>query len=191
MIKKFVKHWSEIADKAKESFIAMFWSDEKGYLADYCTQDKKDWSVCPNMVIPAALDFSPLTSEMKKSIVDLTKAELLTPRGLRTLSPKNPHYKGIYEGPQEERDAAYHQGTVWPWLLEHYCTAYLKLYKQSGVSHVKKLLDGFEEEMTIHGIGSIAEIYNGNPPHQAKGAISQAWSVAALLRIFDLLEKYK
>jgi glycogen debranching enzyme len=128
---------------------------------------------------------------MKKGIIDITSNELLTPRGLRTLSPKNPVYKGIYEGNQENRDKAYHQGTVWPWLLEHYCRGYLSLYKQSGIGHIKKLLDGFEVEMTIHGIGSISEIYSGDPPHHAQGAISQAWSVSALLQIFKMLETYK
>lgn len=186
--KKYVKLLKDLTEKVKSSFIEYFWSDEKGYLADFVNEDKKDWSVRPNMVIAASLDYSPLTDEMKKSIIDLATSELLTPRGLRTLSPKNPHYKGTCEGTQEIRDRAYHQGTIWPWLLEHYCRAYLKLHKQSGVSHVKKLLDGFEEEMTKHGIGTIAEIYNGDPPHLAKGAISQAWSVAALLQIFKMVE---
>lgn len=188
--KKFLKAWKDKPGLIKKSFIETFWSEEKGYLADYVREDFKDWSVRPNMIIAAALEYSPLVPEMKKSIIDMVTSELLTPRGLRTLSPKNPKYKGVYEGSQEERDLAYHQGCVWPWLLEHYCAAYLRLYKQSGVAHVKKLLDGFEEEMTIHGIGSISEIYNGNPPHQAKGAISQAWSVAALLRIFTMVENF-
>lgn len=188
--KKFIKHWNSKAELIEASFIDNFWSDEKGYLADFTNTDEKDWSVRPNMIIPAALEYSPLTKEMKKSIVDMVSSELLTPRGLRTLSPKNPKYKGLYEGSQEERDLAYHQGSVWPWLLEHYCTAYLKLYKLAGIPHVKKILTNFEDEMTIHGIGSISEIYNGDPPHLAKGAISQAWSVAALLRIFTLIDNF-
>jgi glycogen debranching enzyme len=116
--------------------------------------------------------------------------ELLTPKGLGTLSQKNINYKGIYEGSQEQRDEAYKQGTVWTWLLEPYTRGYLNLHKQSGISHIKKILEGFEEEMTIHGGGTIAEIYNGDPPHHPKGAISQAWSVAALLQMFKMLEKY-
>jgi glycogen debranching enzyme len=127
---------------------------------------------------------------MSKSILDVVQNELLTPKGLRTLSPKNINYKGIYEGSQEQRDEAYHQGTVWPWLLEPYTRVYLNLHKQSGISHIKKILEGFEEEMTIHGVGTISEIYNGDPPHHPKGAISQAWSVAALLQMFKMLEKY-
>lgn len=187
---KFVKAWKTLPAKIEKSFIDTFWNCGKGYLADYVNGDTKDCSVRPNMVIAASLDYSPLNNEMKKAVIDIATTDLLTPRGLRTLTPKNPDYKGIYEGSQEARDKAYHQGTVWPWLLEPYCKAYLKLHKQSGVAHVKKLLDGFEEEMTIHGIGTIAEIYNGDPPHQAKGAISQAWSVAALLQMFKWIELY-
>ncbi|HEY4788908.1 MAG TPA: amylo-alpha-1,6-glucosidase [Bacteroidales bacterium] len=187
---KFVKAYADLPEKIEKSFIDTFWRCEKGYLADYVNGDIVDCSVRPNMVIAASLNYSPLTSEMKKSIVDLATSELLTPRGLRTLSPKHPNYKGIYEGSQENRDKAYHQGTVWPWLLEPYSRLYLKLYKQSGVSHIKKLIDGFEEEMTKQGIGTIAEIYNGDPPHHAKGAISQAWSVAALLQMFKMVEQY-
>ena len=114
----------------------------------------------------------------------------MTPQGLRTLSPKNPLYKGIYEGKQEIRDEAYHQGTVWPWLLEHFCATYLKIYKTSGLSLVKKLYYGFEEDMNVNGIGSVSEIYDGDPPHKGKGAISQAWSVAALLRIRRMIKNY-
>jgi predicted glycogen debranching enzyme len=187
--KKFLESLKDIPEKLKSSFIETFWNEEKGYLADFVSESKKDWAVRPNMVIAASLDYSPLTDEMKKSIVDLTTSELLTPRGLRTLSPKNSDYKGVYEGTQEVRDKAYHQGTVWPWLLEPYCRAYLKLHKQSGIAHVKKLLYGFEEEMTKNGIGTIAEIYNGDPPHLANGTISQAWSVAALLQIFKMIEE--
>ena len=130
-----------------------------------------------------------LSPEQMKAVVDVVNQELLTPKGLRTLSPKNPMYKGIYQGSQEDRDMAYHQGTVWPWLLEHFCEGYLRVYKESGKSLVKKIYDGFEEDMTIHGIGSVSEIYDGNPPHKPKGAISQAWSIAALLRIEKMLEK--
>ncbi len=189
--KKFIKEWKDLPELIKTSFIETFWDDSKGYLADVVNENFKDWLVRPNMVIATSLDYSPLSKEMKKSILDKITSELLTPRGLRTLSPKNPVYKGIYEGDQDTRDKAYHQGTVWPWLLEHYCRGYLNIYKQSGIAYVKKLLDGFEEEMTNNGIGSISEIYNGDPPHTAKGAISQAWSVSALLQIFKMIETLK
>jgi len=187
---QFIKDWNGIPDLIQSSFIQHFWNDEKKYLADYVEGDFRDFSVRPNMIIAAAMKFSPLSKEMKKSVVDIVEKELLTPRGLRTLSPKNPDYKGIYEGNQDERDAAYHQGTVWPWLLEHFCCAYLQIYKNSGVSTIKRIYEGFEEEMSEHGIGSVSEIYNGDPPHRGKGAISQAWSVAALLRIRKMIHEY-
>lgn len=186
--KKFIAQWKDLPDLIKTSFIETFWNEQKGYLADYVSEEGTDFSVRPNMVIATALDYDLLTAEMNKSILDIVQSELLTPKGLRTLSPKNEKYKGLYEGSQEERDSAYHQGTVWPWLLEHYSRGYLKIHKQGGVSHIKKILDGFEEEMTNHGIGTISEIYNGDPPHHPKGAISQAWSVAALLQMFKMIE---
>jgi predicted glycogen debranching enzyme len=188
--KKFIATWKDLPELIKKSFIEVFWDEEKNYLADYVNGANKDWSVRPNMVIAASLDYSPLTQEMKKAIVDIACSELITPRGLRTLSPKNIDYKGAYEGDQETRDKAYHQGTVWPWLLEPYSRAYLQLYKNAGVAHIKEILYGFEEEMMNHGIGSVSEIYNGDPPHQAKGTLSQAWSVSALLQMFKMIETY-
>ena len=128
---------------------------------------------------------------MKKSILDVVQGELLTPRGLRSLSPKNEAYKGICDGNEAKRDSAYHQGTVWPWLLEHFAQGYLAVHKNSGISLVRKLFDGFEDEMSKNGIGSISEIYDGNPPHEARGTISQATGVAALLRINEMIEGYK
>lgn len=171
------------------SFITEYWVDDKGYLADYFEGTFKDLSVRPSQVIAVAMDHSPLTTEMKKSILDVVERELLTTRGLRSLSPKNEAYKGIYEGNQE-RDRAYHQGTVWPWLLEHFSKGYLDVHKKSGVNLIKRIFEEFEEALSVRGIGSISEIYDGNPPHIARGAISQATGVAALLRINDMIEDY-
>jgi predicted glycogen debranching enzyme len=188
---KFVKEWKELPDLTADSFIKEFWSDEKGYLADVVNNSVADFSVRPNQVIAAALEYTPVNKEMKKRLLDVVKSELLTPKGLRTLSPKNPEYKGIYEGDQNTRDAAYHQGTVWPWLLEHFVKAYMDVHKNSGISLARQIYQGFEEDMTVHGIGSIAEIYDGDPPHTPRGAISQAWSVSALLRINEMIENYE
>ena len=188
---QFLSKWKSLPELIRQSFLSVFWHESKGYLADYANYEFTDWAVRPNQIIAAALNFSPLSLEIKKLVVDIVKKELLTPRGLRTLSPKNPEYKGVYEGNQEQRDTAYHQGTVWPWLLDFYCTAYLDVYKSAGLSHVKRLLDGFEGEVNNHGIGTIAEIYDGDPPHASKGAISQAWSVSALLRILKLTGVYE
>ena len=188
--KKFHADWKDIPQLIEDAFIPAFWYEEGRYLADSVKDGKQDISVRPNQVIAAAMPYSPLDAEMKKSILDVVESELLTSRGLRTLSPKNPAYKGVYEGKQEDRDRAYHQGTVWPWLLEHFCEAYLEIHKKSGLSLVKKIYYGFEEEMNVHGIGSVSEIYDGDPPHRGRGAISQAWSVGALLRIRRMIKNY-
>jgi predicted glycogen debranching enzyme len=187
---KFVNRWKKLPPLVKESFIKEFWDRNRGYLADYVDSSSKDWSVRPNQVIATSLEFSPLDDEMKRSILNIVERDLLTPRGLRTLCPKNKDYLGTCEGSQEQRDKAYHQGTVWPWLLEHFCEAYINLYKDCGLYKVKKIIQGFEPTMNEHGIGTISEIYNGDPPHHPRGAISQAWSVAAILRIIDKVENF-
>jgi glycogen debranching enzyme len=125
-----------------------------------------------------------------KKVMDVADQYLVTPRGLRTLSPSNPKYKGIYFGNQEERDSAYHQGTVWPWLLGPFCDGWLRIYGKQGVHKVRKLIYGFEEVMNEHGVSSISEIYDGDPPHTARGSISQAWSVGELIRIIHILDKH-
>ena len=186
---KFVSAWKDLPELIRESFVSTFWNPERGYLADVVDGDYKDFSVRPNQIIAAAMEYSPITREMKKSVIDKIERELLCPKGLRTLSPTDPDYKGIYEGDQDTRDAAYHQGTVWPWLLEHYVKAYLDVHKFSGLHVIKQLFHGFEDDMLMHGIGTISEIYDGDPPHTPRGAISQAWSVAALLRIGEMIEK--
>jgi glycogen debranching enzyme len=123
-----------------------------------------------------------------KRVLDFADRELLTPRGLRTLSPGNPLYRGSYRGNQEERDKAYHNGTVWPWLLGPFCEGWLRVYGEQGVQKVKRLISGLEEVMSEHGVSTISEIYDGDPPHSPNGAISQASSVGEVLRIIDLLE---
>ncbi len=187
---KFVKEWETIAEMIPESFVNEFWEKEKGYLADYVDGEYKDFSVRPNQIIAASLPFSPVDDEIKHAVVNKVEQELLTSRGLRTLSPKNPDYIGVYQGDQPTRDSAYHQGTVWPWLLGHFVEAYLKIYGRSGLSFVENLYHGFEEVMTEAGIGTISEVYDGDPPHKAGGCISQAWSVSELLRIKQMIDSF-
>ena len=184
----FIKAWGNLPALIETSFIETFWDKNKGYLADFVNEGILDWSIRPNQVITTALKYTPLTNEMIKSVLEVVKRDLLTPRGLRTLAPNDVKYKGVYEGNQEKRDNAYHQGTVWPWLLEHFCEGYLKIYGKSGLALIKKIITDFEPVINEHGIGSISEIYNADPPHSPKGAISQAWSVAALLQIIDKIE---
>ncbi len=188
--KRFVKAWEELPDRIARSFVGTFWDEERRYLADYLASDgTPNWQVRPNMVIATSLPYSPLTDEMKRCVLRRAEQELLTPRGLRTLTPQDPEYKGRYYGDQRQRDRAYHQGTAWPWLLGPYCEGMLRLYKKAAHAKIKKLIWGFEPEMSMHGIGSISEIYDGDPPHEARGAISQAWSVAEVLRILDMLDR--
>ena len=189
--RKFVKEWTPVAEQIPASYVDVFWNEQKGLLADYVDGAYKDWSVRPNMIFAASLPYSPVSEVMRKTIVSRVKQELLTPRGLRTLSPMSAAYKGIYFGDQAERDLAYHQGTVWPWLLGHFAEAYLKLHGGSGLTFIKNIYNGFEPALTEYGVGTIAEIYDGDPPHAPRGAISQAWSVAELMRIGALIRAYE
>jgi predicted glycogen debranching enzyme len=186
--KKFGKEYRKLPDLIRESFLSHFWDEHEGILADSVNDDHgRDMSLRPNMVIATSLPHSMLTTEQMKRILDKTVSDLLTPRGLRTLSPINEKYCGIYSGNQEERDSAYHQGTVWPWLLGPFCDGWLKVHGKSGVEKVRKIVYGFEEVMKEHGVTTISEIYDGDPPHLPRGAISQAWSVSEILRIYQLL----
>ena len=185
----FVREWQHLPELILMSFIEVFWDEEHGYLADYVNdREMRNMQVRPNMVIATSLPYTMLTREQMKSILDIANRMLVTPRGLRTLSPSEEGYKGIYCGDQETRDRAYHKGTVWPWLMGPFCEGWLKVYGEGGVSRVRKLIMGFEETLTEAGISTISEIYDGDPPHSARGAISQAWSVGEILRIFTLLE---
>ncbi len=184
-------YFAEEAVKVGESFKSVF-LNQYGYLFDYVDEDDNDpdWSVRPNMIFAVALDYSPLTLPEKKAIFDICTKELLTPKGLRTLSPKSGGYNPMYVGSQVQRDYAYHQGTAWPWLAGFYMEACLRLYKQSRVSFVERVLGGFEEEMFYHCLGTLPELFDGNPPFHGRGAISYAMNVAEILRVVKLVEKY-
>jgi predicted glycogen debranching enzyme len=188
---EFVNEWKNIAEMIPASFVRTFWFEDKKYLADYVDGDFKSKCVRPNMIFAASLLYSPLDEDQRKGVVDRVQSELLTPYGIRTLSPKNPLYKPEYTGNQAQRDLAYHQGSVFPWLLGHFAEAYLKLYERAGVSFIEKLFNRFEDVMSEHGIGTISELYDGDPPHRASGAVSQAWSVAELLRVKFLINQAK
>lgn len=179
----------ELAGKAGEGFVNTF-LNEYGYLLDYVDGNMMDWSVRPNMIFTVAFDYSPLDAKQKKAVLDIVTKELLTPKGLRSLSPKSGGYNPNYVGPQIQRDYAYHQGTAWPWLEGFYMEAYLKIYKRSAISFVERQLISYEDEMTSHCIGSIPELFDGNPPFKGRGAVSFAMNVAEILRTLYLLEKY-
>lgn len=189
--RRFIERWGEIADKIPEAFLLTFWNKEKGYLADYVDGDYTDWSVRPNMVFASSLPYSPVSEEIRKNVLSKIKQELLTPRGLRTLTPVSAAYKGSYHGDQTQRDLAYHQGTVWPWLFGHFAEGYLRIHGKSGLSFIKGYYEEFSQTMTEHGVGTISEIYDGDPPHTPRGAVSQAWSVAEILRVHKLIQEYE
>lgn len=177
------------ADKVARSFKEVF-LNEYGYLLDYVDGQMMDWSVRPNQLFAIALDFSPLDMKERKSVLDICTKELVTPKGIRSLSPKSGGYNPMYVGQQIQRDYAYHQGTAWPWLTGFYLEAYLRVYKMSGVNYIERQLIGFEEELFYHCIGTIPELFDGNPPFHGRGAISFAMNVSGILRALRLLEKY-
>lgn len=174
----------------EESFRATF-VNHCGYLFDYVDGGNADWSVRPNQLLAIALDFSPLTLRERKAVLDICTRELKTPKGIRSLSPKSQGYTPYYVGRQEERDRAYHQGTAWPWLTGFYLEAYLRVYRMSGVNYIERQLIGFEEELFYHCIGTIPELFDGNPPFSGRGAISFAMNVSSILRAFRQLEKHR
>ena len=178
------------ADKTKQAFLDTF-LNEYGYLYDYVDGNMIDWSVRPNMIFPVAFDYSPLSQDQKKKVLDICTRELLTPKGLRSLSPKSGGYNPIYVGPQTQRDYAYHQGTAWPWLGGFYMEASLKLYKRTRLSFVERQMVGYDDEMSYHCLGTISELFDGNPPFHGRGAMSFAMNVAEILRALELLEKYQ
>lgn len=178
----------EKADLCAKAFVDTF-LNEYGYLYDFVDGRQASWEVRPNQIFAVALTYSPLDLTQQKSVLDVCTRELLTPKGLRSLSPKSGEYNPIYEGPQLQRDYAYHQGTVWPWLGGFYMEACLKIYKRTRLSFVQRQLIGYEDELFFHTIGTIPELFDGNPPFLGRGALSFAMNVAEILRTIRLMEK--
>ncbi len=177
-----------IIPRVKDSFMRIFWSAERGYLADTIMDELRDLSIRPNQIFAVSLPHSMLTKTQMRQVMECVTNHLLTPRGLRTLSPSDPRYKGFYGGSPDERDSAYHNGTVWPWLMGHYGEALLKSETPKAVEKLKGWLKGFEPHLYEEGIGTVSEIFSGDYPHRAEGCISQAWSVAEILRLYSLLD---
>ena len=177
---------------ARRHFLARFWIAEERYLADLIEDgDRLDTSVRPNMLIAAAEPASPLRKQDRQAIVERSRAELLTPFGLRTLSPADPAYIGRYEGGGEERDGAYHQGTVWPWLLGFHVEAELRAFGSNRAQReqLAGLWSSLEQELWRGGLGHLAEVYDGDAPQRAGGTFGQAWSLSEYLRSMDLLSR--
>ena len=172
----------------KDAFLATFWNGH--YLYDFVNGDYKDKEVRPNMILAVSLPFSPLGRDEQKSVVDIVVRELLTVRGLRTLSPKSGMYQPFYVGSLRESNRNYHNGPVWPWLTAPLIDAYLRVYGKSGVSFVKRIVAGMEPEMKELTLGTLSELYDGNPPFKGHGAMSYAMSVGELLRAYYVVENF-
>ncbi|MBI4615857.1 MAG: glycogen debranching enzyme family protein [Planctomycetes bacterium] len=186
---EFARRWEDRAERSLTAFHDRFWLPAEEYLADSHDGKSPDRSVRPNQVIAAALPASPLTREMARKVVAAVEKSLLTPFGLRTLAPGDPRYRGQCAGKQAERDLAYHQGTVWPWLLGPYGDALVRLHgPRKARSLVRSLVLPFAEHIDQGCAGHIAEIFDGDPPHAARGAPAQAWSVAEILRLARFAE---
>jgi predicted glycogen debranching enzyme len=183
---------ANLINEVKISLNTCFWISEKGYLADLWMPESgnRDESIRPNQIFAVSLPYCALNFEKKASVVKCVTEELLAPYGLRTLSRTGRGYQGHYGGSPEERDGAYHQGTVWPWLLGHYCEALSKVSSDpSQVRHtLQPILDNLFDHLSDAGIGHVSEIFSGDYPHQPDGCIAQAWSVAEVLRLCALLE---
>lgn len=182
--------WLAEAEKMKEPFIDTF-LNESGYLYDYVDGTYAEPSVRPNMAIAIGLDYSPLDRRQRKGVLDVVTRELLTPKGLRTLSPKSYGYRPSYVGSPEERDFAMHNGPSRPWLMGFYADAYLRVFGMSGVGYIDRMLIGFEDEMSQGCIGSLSQLYDGNPPYTGRGAVSHATNVAEVLRAYRTVKRFE
>ncbi len=182
--------WLAEAEKMKKPFVDTFMS-EGGYLYDYVDGTFAEPSVRPNMAIAIGLDYSPLDRRQRKTVLDVVTRELLTPKGLRTLSPKSYGYRPCYVGSPDEREFAMHNGPARPWLIGFYADAYLRVFGMSGVAYIDRMLIGFEDEMTQGCIGSLSQLYDGNPPYTGRGAVSHATNVAEVLRTYRSLKRFE
>ena len=184
------ERYKQAADFAESNFEKKFWRENLGFYLDTCDPD--DGSLRPNQVIAMSLVFSPAKGERAKKALSVVSKQLLTPVGLRTLGPNEPGYKGQYRGPLPEMDAAYHQGTVWPWLLGPYVSAYVKLNRsplndendKKVIREAKRIVREAKEMLQQCGLGGISEVYDGDPPHLPNGCPYQAWSSSELLRVW-------
>ena len=186
--KAFVKAWASLPARTQESFIELFRLPE-GYLADFVDGSGPDKSTRPNMIVACGLNYKMLDETMQLEVIRTVRQHLLTPKGLRTLSPQNPLYRGSQEGMPAERDFAAKNGSVWPWLLPFYIKACFDIDGDAFLPQAEEALENFDEDIQRYGIGSICELYDADPPYASRGAISQAWSVGAALDIHRMIRE--
>ena len=188
---EFIREWSGIRDLVKWNFQPTFWDESRGYLADYVDNNGRNMAVRPNQLLAISVRYSPVDEELAPSILRVIDNELVTSRGLRTLSPRDPAYRGVYEGSQLDRDLAYHQGSTRVFFLKAYSEISFKVKGPSFWKKAEWLTEGFYADLSKHGVGAISELYDGDPPHEPHGAIASALSTASLLAVDDLMIKYK
>ena len=189
--KTFLSEWGTMPETIAESFNQIFWIESEKYLADYANHTHQNTEVRPNQLLACALDYSPLTEKRQRKVLAIITQELLTPKGLRSLSPESPRYEGESVGNVFVRDKATFNGSVHPWFVGFYVEANLKLFGDSYIPDGKAFLENFEEEINTHGVGLISAIYDGNPPFNPRGCISNAKNVAEILRAQWLLSDKK
>ena len=188
--KEFVKAWEKLPELTKASFNELFRLPE-GYLADYVGFEGPAKEIRPNMIIACGLPYKMLDVEAQLEVIQTVRQHLLTPKGLRTLSPRNPLYKGSQEGSPVERDFAAKNGSVWTWLLEFYVQACFDINGDAFLPQAEEILANFNEDIQSYGIGSISELFDADPPYAPRGAISQAWSVGSVVDIYAMIQARK
>jgi predicted glycogen debranching enzyme len=184
-------HYGELADRVQRNFPELYWNAAAGCLYDVVNGDMRDTSIRPNQIFAVSLFHKMLPAGKAESVVDVVERNLLTPYGLRSLAPGDPQYRGRYDGNPFSRDGAYHQGTVWPWLMGPFITAYLEVHGRSAEARKQAVewLAAFRSWIEGEGVGQIPEIFDGDPPQRSVGCIGQAWSIAELLRVCVEIEK--
>ena len=187
----FSKKWTPVKELIEKNYERTFWNPDLGFLADYVDNGGQHLELRPNQLWAVSLDHRCVSDEVVSEVMRVVNAELVTRRGIRTLSPRDIRYKGVYEGSQLERDEAYHNGCAWPFLLSQFCYASFNMMGSSFVKRAEWLTEGFYEDLSKHGVGCFSELYDGDPPHEPHGAISSAMTTAALLNINWLIDQYR
>lgn len=187
----FIKEWTPVRDLVARNFQKTFWNPDYRFLADYVDGYGQHMELRPNQLWAVSLDYKPVEDSVIGFVMQVVGKELVTSRGVRSLSPRDNAYKGVYEGTQIDRDLAYHNGCAFPFLTAQYCYASFNMMGANFIRKAEWLTEGFYEDLSKHGVGCFSELYDGDPPHQPHGAISSALTTAALLNVNYLINRYK
>jgi predicted glycogen debranching enzyme len=182
--KSSAKRFAQRTVQTRDRFREVFWYEEGGYLYDVVDGETRDTSIRPNQIFALSLPYPLLEEQQASKVLETVTDKLYTPFGLRSLAPEDPHYRSVYSGNSSERDSAYHQGTVWGWLLGPWLTAMVRVKGQDGKSTAQRYFKEIKPHLKDAGIGSISEIFDAEAPHAPRGCIAQAWSVAEILRAY-------